>query len=761
MKKGLIEKCKSFYSKNKNKESFKAGVIFVGFIIILLGLLDGAGILPITPFKGTICFIVFVIAILFILQRIYQKTGSEVFIKLRNAFLFAGAVELLLCQWHSFHLFGGDYPQRTLDFSQAQTVNFDTVVNQNIDSGAVSLTFDDINIPVGTVNFDFDAPNSAIKDITIDIKDDTHSASYRISAVSARVIRGNERSKSVVCNLSGNVHSMCFRFYPSDNEIVTLKSITLNAPINVSFSLVRMAVLLILYFCTAMLVNSAWGRKSIEENKRSFSVCAYCITAVFVAFALLIANLGRYGDPNHSLKKDFTSKSGNQITQEIVDAFEDGRTYINDSPSEELLALENPYDWSQRDGIAYPWDHLLFDGKIYSYYGIAPVLVLFLPYHKLTGYYFPTVWAVWIFGCLGMLFLTKLYLYFMRRFFPKMQTSPVICGLVIMQLITGVWFCFCNPLFYEIAQISGFVCLTSGAYFLLSANILGKEGKISLWRLALSATCMSLGVLSRPTLAVYCVAAMFFLWLGLKKYMSANEKNKKASAAKFIVCSLLPYVLLGGLQMWYNYVRFGSPTDFGIQYSLTINDFTQSQFHWHFVIITLYNYIMAIPDFNIEFPFFDCSAVETFYPQGYYFVATYSAFGLLWKALPLFSYAKGVQAYRQSACPQKRQYTMLLVIVCILCPFIVMFSVWESGYGARYCVDFAWQMLIGALVIAFIVYQKCSENMRRHLMRVMAASTLICFIIVFGQTYLWVRGSLTAPLQSMLYSFARLFEVWR
>lgn len=761
MKKGLVEKCKKFYSSNKNKNGFKAALIFAGFIIILFGLLDGAGILSITPFKGLICFVVFVSIILYALQRLYKKTSSEVFSKLRNALIFAGAVELLLCQWHTFHLFGGDYQERTLDFSQAEIVNFDAVVCQNIDSGAVSLTFNDINIPVGTVNFDFEASNSAIKDISIDIKDDTHSNAYRGSVALARIIRGDERSKSIVCNFSGKVHSMCFRIYPSDGEIITLKSITLNAPINVRFSLVRMAVLLILYFSTAMLMNSLWGKKTIEENKRSLSMCAYCITAVLVAFALFIADLGRYGDPEHSLKKDFTETGGNQITQEIVDAFEDGRTYINDSPSEELLALENPYDWSQRDGMAYPWDHLLYDGKIYSYYGIAPVIVLFLPYHKLTGYYFPTVWAVWIFGCLGMLFLTKLYLYFMRRFFPKMQTSPVICGLVIMQLISGIWFCFCNPLFYEIAQISGFVCLTSGAYFLLSANVLGKEGKISLWRLALSATCMSLGVLSRPTLAVYCVAAMFFLWFGLKKYMSANEKNKKSSAAKFIACSLLPYVLLGGLQMWYNYARFGSPFDFGIQYSLTINDFTQSQFHWHFVLITLYNYIMAIPDFVMDYPFFDCSPVETFYPQGYYFVATYTAFGLLWKALPLFSYARGVQAYRQSDSPQKRQYTMLLLIVCIICPFIVMFSVWESGYGARYCVDFAWQMLIGALVIAFIVYQKCSESMRRHLMRVMAVSTLISFIFVFGQTYLWVRGSLSTDLQGLLYRFARLFEVWR
>ena len=78
---------------------------------------------------------------------------------------------------------------------------------------------------------------------------------------------------------------------------------------------------------------------------------------------------------------------GNQMTQELVDAFEKGQSELIYEPTPELLALENPYDWSQRDGIEYSWDHLLFEDKYYSYYGIAPVLLLFLPYHMITDYY--------------------------------------------------------------------------------------------------------------------------------------------------------------------------------------------------------------------------------------------------------------------------------------------------------------------------------------------------------------------------------------
>ena len=71
--------------------------------------------------------------------------------------------------------------------------------------------------------------------------------------------------------------------------------------------------------------------------------------------------------------------------------------------------------------------------------------------------------------------------------------------------------------------------------------------------------------------------------------------------------------------MIYNYARFGSVFDFGIQYSLTINDFTAAQYHTHFVLIGFFNYLLAVPSFIPVFPFFDSSSVETFFPAGILF----------------------------------------------------------------------------------------------------------------------------------------------
>ena len=84
------------------------------------------------------------------------------------------------------------------------------------------------------------------------------------------------------------------------------------------------------------------------------------------------------------------------MNKELVDAFEAGQVSLLETPSQDMLNLENPYDLSERSaaGVSYPWDHLFFDGKYYSYYGIGTVLTLFLPYHMITGKYFPSLWRL-------------------------------------------------------------------------------------------------------------------------------------------------------------------------------------------------------------------------------------------------------------------------------------------------------------------------------------------------------------------------------
>ena len=99
----------------------------------------------------------------------------------------------------------------------------------------------------------------------------------------------------------------------------------------------------------------------------------------------------------------------------------------------------------------------------------------------------------------------------------------------------------------------------------------------------------------------------------------------------------------------------------------------------------------------------------------------------------------------------------------MICPIIIVFSIWESGFGARYCCDFAWQIILGSLVIMFSLWSRCKENTQRHLNTLMIGAGIVSLAMNFVQNYTYLSPStnFTPDWQAYTLSFARLFEVWR
>lgn len=94
--------------------------------------------------------------------------------------------------------------------------------------------------------------------------------------------------------------------------------------------------------------------------------------------------------------------------------------------------------------------------------------------------------------------------------------------------------------------------------------------------------------------------------------------------------------------MVYNYLRFDNPLDFGIQYSLTINDFTHSEFHWKYVLINMYAYLLNMPHFTPKTFTHLASSAERFGLNGYMFFddagKNLISVGIIYRALPMFAY---------------------------------------------------------------------------------------------------------------------------
>ena len=333
-----------------------------------------------------------------------------------------------------------------------------------------------------------------------------------------------------------------------------------------------------------------------------------------------------------------------------------------------------------------------------------------------------------------------------------------------MQISSGVWYNFMSPLFYEIAQSSAFMFTAAGFYFLLKSGILG-EGKIKYRHIVLGTMMLSWAVLCRATTAVYCVAALVLLFWGFMKHRRMlkdayprAEKRRRHEVTKYLVASFACFVLIGGIQVIYNWARFGNPLDFGIQYSLTINDFTRSQYHTGFAVIGFYNFLLAFPGIRPEFPYV-FSNFSTLDVNGYYFIANRNAVGLFIRALPSLGYLGAWPAFKKLNRKERWQALTILLSVCVIAPLIIIFSIWESGYGVRYCCDFAWQMILGGAAVLFFLYVKSAEGQTKRIMQgafIFAAAVALFINGAMLYDYMNKGGYLT----TQFLAFERIFDFW-
>lgn len=660
-------------------------------------------------------------------------------------FVIVTSVNLCVMNFTPINRLLGGYEEQKLELSRADganiTYNDDGTIT--LGEGYAELEFTGIDARVGSIGFDIDFGDSKKGGkVCADFADAT-SSYYRKNLT--RLTIGKNFDNVMVCNFSGDVSRLRFEISLDDYQSATLKGITLNqsiSPMHIAeivglWFLVALGLTILIY----MIANPVGARKKFSENRVGCARVAAFITAAAMVFTvcLTVTNVMKGWSTTHY---SFTSQEGNQISKELVDAFEHHQVNLLEEPSEDLLKLDNPYEYVKRDAEVgsgnFLWDHCFYNGKYYSYYGIGPVLALFLPYHLITGYYFPSGWATLMFSLIGILFLTKIYLAVIEKKFRDLPTNTVTAGLITLQLSSGIMFSAARPLFYELAIASGFMCVAIGAYLLMTSNILW-DGKISYVRLGFASFFLGYAVLCRPTLAVYCIAALFFFAGGLKKALDGLEKRQKTRMFfKYAAVALVPLGIIALGQMTYNYLRFDNPLDFGIQYSLTINDFTRAEFHWKYVLINMYAYLFNMPHFTPRKFTYLASSAERFGINGYTFFddagKNLVSVGIIYRALPMFAYLFSGKAL-QRVEKKKRVLPILLIgVTCILMPLAIIFSSWESGYAVRYNADFSWQMVIGALVVAFTLYKSIkSESTKKLVDLIFTFSTVVCVYVNIAQ----------------------------
>lgn len=760
--------------KTSRKKSIESKIdLFTSVCVIfalLMGIADITRFIDVGEFHGGFT----VIGVVLLLEKAVSLIRTR--IQSRTAKFFAktlvviALIELFVFQMPTYRMFFGNYTRMLLPVSKGTITSENTATeletgNLKVEGEETAkIEFTDIDRKVGTarINIASSSVNPHRLKVAVDASDETSSV-YRNGIINAEVVTDNPSTSYIVFLLSGKTDKLQFNFTSEKKEdLFTIESIELNAPIPFEISVLRMFLILTIATFVYAVIFSSLFSKSYKDNKLFCLITmeVITVTAVCLAVGMTIAKL-----PSDS-KKHFKQESGNQISEELVLAFEKKQVSLIQEPSEELLELEDPYDNSLRNskGVPSAWDHVFYKGKYYSYYGIAPVILLFLPYHKITGFFFPTDIAVMIFAVIGIIFLAMTYNAVIQRWFTRIPSGCCIAGLIIIMTVCGIWFSTGRPLFYEISISSGFAFVALGSYFLISSNVIS-TGKTSLPKVTFASLFLAVAVLCRPTLAVYSICACVYYALGFKKSAEVTDNEGIIQTIpkrriKYLVCALLPFVILGSVQMWYNYVRFDSPLDFGIKYSLTINDFVDAEYHTLFVLIGLFAYIFQLPTIKADYPY-----VETWFTyfkaNGYYFKDSGQTCGIIWLALPVFGYLLTGKALKRLPDRKSRLKAFAIVgLPCIIMPLVIIFSIWESGYAVRYVADFSWQIVTGALAILFFLYQTSQNQILKKLFRYFIAFSVVMALIVnVPQIFTFAFSEYDYPI--ITSQFHEFIEFWR
>jgi len=233
----------------------------------------------------------------------------------------------------------------------------------------------------------------------------------------------------------------------------------------------------------------------------------------------------------------------------------------------QLLALGNPYSPAERKaaGVRYHWDHSFYNGKYYMYFGVVPVCLLFLPYLVITGNDLTTYHATQLFTAGFIIGFFALVLLLRKRFFPRVSYW-LMTGVAAAVSLAAVWYASAAPALYCTAITAGLVMEIWSLYFFFKAVYATENENRAILRAGIGALFGALAFGCRPPVALANVLVIPLLIVFLREHRFRFSLLLKLFAAAS------PYLLIGGLLMAYNYVRFGSVTEFGQSYQLTITD---------------------------------------------------------------------------------------------------------------------------------------------------------------------------------------------
>ena len=517
--------------------------------------------------------------------------------------------------------------------------------------------------------------------MVISLTDEGNSLPYQLPTLS--VDPSDAPSTYIGLDPAGDCHSITVQFTNLQAAgSVALSGIELNAKVPFDFDLFRFlvlwAVIMVLYelrpqshlFSTLFDPRVGWQRNLI-----------FALVVVQAVAVVLLASSN-----THFVGMAHTASTENYFQyQKLAHALLEGQLYLDDTPSQALLAMDNPYDTNAREaaGVPYLWDHAYFKGKYYVYFGVLPCLVFFLPCLAATGTDFPTWLAVAI--C-NIFFVAGRIC---RRWFPRTSVGAILALDMALIVASGVLITSRVPSMYFLPEAMSLALVAWGLGLWIGGT---SGGEIRVGRVGLGGLLIALTLAARPQMVLCAVLGVVLVWPFLRGGPGYDRKRGKATAA--IVAVLVPFAVVAMGVCLYNYLRFGSFLDFGANYNLTTNDMIHRGFHLDRIPFGLFAYLLQPPVLGSQFPFLHSTYLDPSY-QGV--TISEPMFGGYFFLYPI---TLVILALPRVAGALKRKGLLGLVVTMLVLAFVVVnFDIQGAGILMRYFCDFGIFVALPAVIV--------------------------------------------------------------
>lgn len=333
--------------------------------------------------------------------------------------------------------------------------------------------------------------------------------------------------------------------------------------------------------------------------------------------ALLVVGLF-WANAQSGLLELLGGQAANSDYNLLAEGFQDGHLSLRKEVPPGLAQLADPYDPAANRPYRYaPYvlhDLSYYRGKLYLYFGVTPVLVLFWPWAAATGRYLLHRDAVAVFCTVGFLASLGILGGMARRYFADAPGWIVAAAGLALGLATGAPILLHPAELYEVPISCAYALnfLALGALWLALTRPAGRVAWIAAASLA-----FGLAVGARPTALI----GAFVLAVPVAAAWRSPDRIRVllAAVAPAGLCCL-------GLAL-YNWQRFGSPLEFGQHFQLansrqdTARHFSLSNLWFNFRL-----YFLAPVHWTRSFPWIGKVAVPPA-PAG--FGAVEDPFGVL------------------------------------------------------------------------------------------------------------------------------------